>query len=83
MVGHTLAKGLLSTQDLGDNSRKYGRVTATTYSQLADTANRRLHGLKSRIPARYEDISGYGLAQKVMGAESQASLVKDPMEAEY
>ncbi|MGO4220787.1 ATP-binding protein [Lysobacter sp. TAF61] len=76
VVGHQLTKGLLNKQDLKDNdNRVFGRVTATTYSQLTDTANHRLHGLKSRIPSRYEDISGYGLVQKIMGMESQAPLI--------
>ena len=77
VVGHTLAKGLLTTQELqGGDKRTIGRVTATTFSQLTDTANHRLHGLKARIPSRYEDISGYDLVQKVLGTESQAPLLK-------
>lgn len=78
VVGHTLAKALVTSQELLDNDkRRLGRVTATTYAQLTDTANRRLHGLKDRIPSRYEDISGYELVQKVMGTESQAPLLQE------
>jgi len=75
VVGHALAKGLFPTKEIQDaGERVAARIKATTYSQLTDTANRRLHGLKERIPSRYEDVSGYELVQKVMGQESQAPL---------
>lgn len=84
VVGHALVKGLLPVNEIKDhNHRIVARITATTYSQLTDTANRRLHGLKERIPSRYEDVSGYGLVQKIMGQESQAPLegLSDPTQA--
>ena len=82
VVGHTVAKGLLNKQDLRDNNNHlFGRVTATTYAQLTDTANRRLHGLKARIPSRYDDITGFALVKKIMGTESQAALLPDTEES--
>lgn len=78
VVGHSIS-GNTSTEDKKIYAGvERGRVTATTYNQLALTANRRLLGLKERIPSRYEEVSGYELVRKVMGMPSQASLVRDP-----
>lgn len=75
VVGHTAAANISTVSSREFNGVRRGRVTATTYNQLALTANRRLHGLKARIPSRYEEVSGFELVQKVMGTPSQASLV--------
>jgi hypothetical protein len=75
VVGHTVAPNISTDNDRKFNDGLRGRVRATTYNQLALTANRRLYGLKARIPSRYEEVSGYELVQKVMGTPSQASLI--------
>jgi hypothetical protein len=75
VVGHTVAANIPTTQTRDFNGTARGRITVTTYNQLALTANRRLHGLKARIPSRYEEVSGYELVQRVMGTPSQAPLV--------
>lgn len=76
VVGHEIAPGTTRTKDLrGEGQDIFARVQATTYSQLTDTANRRLLNLKERIPSRYEEVSGYDLVKKVMGQPSQASMV--------
>jgi hypothetical protein len=75
VVGHSVAANISTVNGREFNGVLRGRVTATTYNQLALTANRRLHGLKARIPSRYEEVSGYELVQKVMGTPSQASFV--------
>jgi hypothetical protein len=75
VVGHSVAPNIPTVNSREFNGVSRGRVTATTYNQLALTANRRLHGLKARIPSRYEEVSGYELVQKVMGTPSQASLL--------
>lgn len=75
VVGHSVASNIPTVNNREYNGVQRGRVTATTYNQLAMTANRRLHGLKARIPSRYEEVSGYELVQKVMGTPSQASFV--------
>jgi len=76
VVGHEIAQGTTRTKDLrGEGQDAFARVQATTYSQLTDTASRRLFNLKERIPSRYEEVSGYDLVQKVMGQPSQASMV--------
>ena len=75
VVGHSVASNISTVTNREYNGAQRGRITATTYNQLALTANRRLHGLKARIPSRYEEVSGYELVQKVMGTPSQASFV--------
>ncbi|MEA9751487.1 ATP-binding protein [Xanthomonas campestris pv. raphani] len=78
VVGHTIAKGFLSRQELKDGQNQIrGTVICTTYSQLTDTANHRLHGLKARIPSKYEDVTGFSLVKKIMGTETQASLLPE------
>lgn len=75
VVGHEIASGITRKDLRGEGQDAFARVQATTYSQLTDTANRRLLNLKERIPSRYEEISGYDLVKKVMGQPSQASIV--------
>lgn len=75
VVGHQIAKGTTRTKSLGESPDFFARVHATTYSQLTDSANRRLLNLKERIPSRYEEASGYGLVEKIMGQPSQASIL--------
>ena len=75
VVGHSVSPNIPTVNGREFNGVLRGRVTACTYNQLSLTANRRLHGLKARIPSRYEDVSGYELVRKVMGTPSQASWV--------
>ena len=83
VVGHTIAPNISTKKDLKfGNEVVRGRITATTYNQLAMTANRRLHGLKARIPSRYEEMSGFDLVQRVMGTPSQAPLLPDAVEVQ-
>lgn len=77
VVGHSLAANISTVSSREFNGVLRGHVRATTYNTLALTANRRLHGLKARIPSRYEEVSGYELVQKVMGTPSQALLVPE------
>lgn len=76
VVGHAIAPNISTKKDLEFGGVLRGRVIATTYDQLARTANRRLHGLKARIPSRYEEMSGFDLVQRVMGTPSQAPLIE-------
>lgn len=75
VVGHEVNLGARIKDLRGEGQDVFARIHATTYSQLTDTANRRLMNLKERIPSRYEEVNGYDLVQKVMGQPSQASLV--------
>lgn len=69
VVGHKFGPNM-STEPWDVRNR--ATITPTSYNQLTLTANRRLHGLKARIPARYEDVSGYELMRRVMDTPSQA-----------
>lgn len=78
VVGHTVAPVARQGMEIPGRAR----ITPTSYGQLTLTANRRLHGLKARTPARYEDVSGYDLTRRVMETPSQAaeSLPQAPAE---
>ncbi|MCE7032877.1 ATP-binding protein [Lysobacter sp. GX 14042] len=77
VVGHTVASGQFKKELKDGDERRRGAVTPVTYSWLTDTANRRLHGLRERIPSRYDDASGYALVAKIMGTASQAPLIEE------
>ncbi|MDD4126526.1 MAG: ATP-binding protein [Methanomicrobium sp.] len=66
VVGETIDQNLQPTQDIkNSNNVKVGTVTVTTYSQLIDTASKRLFKLREYLEERYEDISGQELAAKI------------------
>lgn len=67
-AGHRVSNDAITPQELG----KRHTVHATSFNQLTLTANRRLMDLKSRIPQRYEELSGYDLVRRVMDVPSQA-----------
>lgn len=75
VVGHSVGTGI-SRQGMEIPGR--ARIMPTSYNQLMLTANRRLHGLKARIPARYEEVSGFELARRVMDTPSQAAADLPP-----
>ncbi len=60
VVGDTISDKIVGEHKLGD----HGYVYVTTYSQLVDTARRRLFNLRDRLGKRYEAISGLELAEK-------------------
>jgi hypothetical protein len=48
------------------NKVEQGKVCITTYSQLVDTAEKRLFKLREKLGERYEDISGMDLYRKTI-----------------
>jgi hypothetical protein len=46
---------------VNENSVEVGKVRITTFSQLVDTAERRLFGLRQKLNERYDDIPGMDL----------------------
>jgi hypothetical protein len=48
-----------------DKEIERGKVRITTFSQLVDTAERRLFRLRQKLGERYDDIPGMELYQKV------------------
>lgn len=72
VVGQTIAAGVANDKRVADEARgEYGRVRATTFGTLVDTANRRLLKLRDTLAVRYEGIPTDGLLSRVF---SQASF---------
>ena len=61
VVGDTIADNIEHNLKIGDN----GILHITTYSQLVDTAELRMFGLRKVIADRYEDVPGMDLYEQV------------------
>jgi len=61
VVGDNLADNIQNTKTIkvGDNDE--GKVYVTTFSQLVDTAERRLFGLRQKLTFMYDDVPGMDL----------------------
>lgn len=74
VVGHEIAAQTSREKEIKENGVLRGRIVAATYAQLTRTAHQRLFRLKDRIPARYEDVSGADLSNRIMQTPTQAQL---------
>lgn len=74
VVGQSIAAGVGTTKTVGDESRKYGQVRATTYGALVSTANLRLMRLRKTLEDRYDNIKTDTLLAKVLSTQEQGSL---------
>lgn len=74
VVGQKIAKGVATDKKLSDNGLDYGRVRATTFGTLVDTANRRLMKFRDVLATRYGDLSTDGLLEKVFSQPEQKSI---------
>ena len=74
VVGETIAKGVATDKRVSDSLREYGRVRATTFSQLVGTANLRLMKLRDRLKNRYGEIPTDNLLERVLGTTTQAII---------
>ena len=74
VVGQKIAKGVTTEKKLSDNGQDYGRVRATTFGTLVDTANRRLMKFRDVLATRYGDLSTDGLLEKVFSQPEQKSI---------
>ncbi len=66
VVGETIDDSVspkIEIRDHGNTTR--GHVIVTTYSQLLDTASKRLFNLRDELEERYEKISGVDLAEAI------------------
>ena len=61
VVGETVSGKVVGKHQVGDN----GHVYVTTFSQLVDTAKRRLFNLREKLTERYEGVTGVELAKKL------------------
>ena len=61
-------------KEVGDGNRKYGRIRASTFGSLVDTANARLLKLRSVLADRYSASSTDQLLDRVFSQPSQEGL---------
>lgn len=74
VVGQKVAAGVAREKEVGDGSRKYGRVRAATFGSLVDTANARLMRLRNVLADRYGDSSTDDLLNRVFSQPAQEGL---------
>lgn len=74
VVGQSIAPGVATDSTVGDRDGNYGRVRATTFGALVDTANFRLMRLRQVLEERYDNLPTDRLLSKVMSAQEQPSL---------
>lgn len=74
VVGQSIAPGVATDSTVGDSSGDYGRVRATTFGALVDTANFRLMRLRHVLEERYDNLPTDRLLARVLSAQEQPSL---------
>ena len=74
VVGQTVAAGVAKDKSLFDGRRAYGKVRATTFGTLVDTANRRLFKLRDALAERYGGIPDDNLLARVLSQPTQQPL---------
>ena len=78
VVGDIITKGLATDKKVSDAARgEYGRVRATTFSQLVGTANLRLMKLRDRLKSRYGDMPTDSLLERVLGKPYQTNILPE------
>ncbi|PZE13347.1 ATP-binding protein [Pseudomonas sp. 57B-090624] len=74
VVGQSIAPGVGTDKKVGDETRYYGQVRATTYGALVSTANLRLMRLRKTLENRYDNLQTDALLAKVLSVQEQADL---------
>ena len=74
VVGQTVAAKVAKEKKVGDGIREFGRVRATTFGALVDTANLRLLKLRDRLSSRYGEIPTDKLLERVLSTPQQIDL---------
>lgn len=64
VVGDSIADNLANVSKVEENGVVLGALYTTTYSQLVDTAERRMFGLRQVLADRYDDVPGMDLYQQ-------------------
>lgn len=65
VVGDSIADNLASLSKVGDSNVEVGTLYTTTYSQLVDTAEKRMFNLRHILADRYDDVPGMDLYKEV------------------
>lgn len=66
VVGQKVTQGISTDKRVGDGNREYGRLRATTFGNLVDTANLRLMKMRELLSDRYADIGSDELVSRVL-----------------
>lgn len=74
VVGQKVAAGVAREKEVGDGNQKFGRVRATTFGTLVDTANRRLLKLRDVLAERYGDAPTDDMLKRVFAQSEQSKL---------
>ena len=61
LVGESMDNNIGRTISVGD----YGKVTVVSYSQLVDTAEKRMFGLRQKLCSMYDDVPGMELYKQL------------------
>ncbi len=61
VVGDNVSNNISNSSDVKDNDMLLGTLHVTSYSQLVDTAERRMFGLRKVLADRYDDVPGMDL----------------------
>lgn len=65
VVGDSIADNLANVSKVGDSIVELGTLYTTTYSQLVDTAEKRMFNLRQVLADRYDDVPGMDLYNEV------------------
>lgn len=77
VVGKSFSEKLQPIHKIyNDGKVEVGIVNITTYSQLVDTASKRLFNLRHKLNDRYDDLSGIELVNKINNKKSQTQLTQ-------
>lgn len=71
VVGQTIGAGVAKDKTIREEKRDVGRIRATTFGTLVDTANRRLLKLRDSLSARYGNIPTDDLLGRVFSQQAQ------------
>lgn len=74
VVGQKIAAGTARDKTIGNDARDYGRVRATTFATLVDTANRRLLKLRDVLANRYGALTTDALLERVFSTPEQRTI---------
>lgn len=74
VVGQKIAAGVAKDKKVGNDGTDYGRVRATTFGVLVDTANRRMMKLRDVLATRYANIPTDDLLSRVFSQPSQVGM---------
>jgi hypothetical protein len=73
-VGYEIDAKVQRVKEFKDGETLRARVQATTYGQLTRTAHKRFFMLKDKIPARFDELTGSDLVNRVMNKPDQQLL---------